>query len=294
VEVGTSALSLRDPLSMAPITIPVRGQWCAHLESFDLSTYLSSNTGAAAKWQCPRCRDVVVPSALCVDTYMLGIMRTLAGGRTSGAGAAAEVLVPGLAAAPGLMPTVLRESVGAGAPAGASAGWGAFGVAEAGVTLPAHVATTTARVHLQRDLSWHVEDTAALKPAAGGAGAAAAVSGSPAALPRLDGVDREDAYESDDDDGGYAAAMAAAAAAATGHKRLRPQDSYRAADGAPSAQRLRVAGPPSPSLPPPPRNTPSLPPGALVIDLLEEEAPAQKSGPGIPSVHMAQPQGPRL
>ncbi|KAG5175011.1 hypothetical protein JKP88DRAFT_139990, partial [Tribonema minus] len=39
----STRLSLRCPLGLVPIAVPARGRGCAHLQCFDMATFLSFN-----------------------------------------------------------------------------------------------------------------------------------------------------------------------------------------------------------------------------------------------------------
>jgi hypothetical protein len=72
------------PLSFTPISTPVRGTSCRHLECFDLGNYLETRprrTGweppNADCWRCPICRGDARPSELIVDRFLEGVLRKL-------------------------------------------------------------------------------------------------------------------------------------------------------------------------------------------------------------------------
>jgi len=47
-------LNLKDDFTLKPITTPMRGQWCKHINCFDLEKYISSNSSFNnRRWNCP-------------------------------------------------------------------------------------------------------------------------------------------------------------------------------------------------------------------------------------------------
>ena len=56
------------PSGGQPISTPVRGARCTHLQCFDLRTFLEMNQAySAGRWRCPVCSRVTHPAALRVD-----------------------------------------------------------------------------------------------------------------------------------------------------------------------------------------------------------------------------------
>lgn len=124
-------LRFRDPLTLRPIAVPVRGDACTHIGCMDLRTYLSTNSGPTAKvrrgclcaaaksltvclcpirrirnvqprachislahrlqWKCPLCKKPTYPAQLWVDSLQLAIMMSIASGASSGTIADASV-----------------------------------------------------------------------------------------------------------------------------------------------------------------------------------------------------------
>eukprot|EP01029_Cantina_marsupialis_P004888 TRINITY_DN1517_c0_g1_i1.p1 TRINITY_DN1517_c0_g1~~TRINITY_DN1517_c0_g1_i1.p1 ORF type:complete len:629 (+),score=143.63 TRINITY_DN1517_c0_g1_i1:240-1889(+) len=78
---GGNEVSLKCPLAMTRISIPVRGRKCDHFQCFDLSSYLQINQSvhvAKKRWKpCPLCgNDEMKPENLVVDTYLKHILET--------------------------------------------------------------------------------------------------------------------------------------------------------------------------------------------------------------------------
>lgn len=71
------AVSIRDPLSLCRIAIPVRGTGCRHPQCVDLRTFLDY-CHHTKSWQCPICMQPLRYKALVVDQGMLRIIGEVA------------------------------------------------------------------------------------------------------------------------------------------------------------------------------------------------------------------------
>jgi len=80
---GSWPVSLRDPLTGALIDVPVRGQHCSHLQTFDFATFLRrgpvgprsvdpSDGQPCAHYKCPVCDQLVKSADLVLDGYTGG------------------------------------------------------------------------------------------------------------------------------------------------------------------------------------------------------------------------------
>lgn len=68
---STAIVSLRDPISLARITVPARGKNCRHVACFDLDTILEfTGSRAGAGIKCPICRRINMLPELYVDLFM--------------------------------------------------------------------------------------------------------------------------------------------------------------------------------------------------------------------------------
>ena len=86
VENESFSLTLRDPVSMLPLGIPVRGDACKHTQCIDLSAFLRMNKASSApRWKCPICSRPLMPHQLWVDSYMCLIIRCVISGKNSSA-----------------------------------------------------------------------------------------------------------------------------------------------------------------------------------------------------------------
>jgi hypothetical protein len=65
--------SLRCPLSLMRIELPVKGKDCKHIQCFDANSYLQINKNHP-KFDCPVCNKKVYFSSLVVDSYFLKIL----------------------------------------------------------------------------------------------------------------------------------------------------------------------------------------------------------------------------
>ena len=84
VENESFSLTLRDPVSMLPLGIPVRGDACKHTQCIDLSAFLRMNKASSApRWKCPICSRPLMPHQLWIDSYMCLIIRSVMNGKNS-------------------------------------------------------------------------------------------------------------------------------------------------------------------------------------------------------------------
>lgn len=67
-------VSIRDPLSLCRIQIPIRGTGCHHPQCVDLKTYLNY-CHHTKTWQCPICMQPLMPNDLAVDHSMARIIK---------------------------------------------------------------------------------------------------------------------------------------------------------------------------------------------------------------------------
>ncbi|CAI5946282.1 unnamed protein product [Closterium sp. NIES-64] len=78
VETEAFVLSLKCPLSLTRIKVPVRGKKCSHESTFDLASYLRLNQGLAKNvkraWRCPVCYQQLLWSELFLDGFMQKIL----------------------------------------------------------------------------------------------------------------------------------------------------------------------------------------------------------------------------
>ncbi|OCF32849.1 hypothetical protein I316_05485 [Kwoniella heveanensis BCC8398] len=74
--VGTSVMSLKDPLSYMRITRPVRSSKCTHMQCFDATWWVESNT-QHPQWLCPLCNKELQFPDLIVDGYVLSILNAV-------------------------------------------------------------------------------------------------------------------------------------------------------------------------------------------------------------------------
>ncbi|CAI5465516.1 unnamed protein product [Closterium sp. Yama58-4] len=78
VETEAFVLSLKCPLSLTRIKVPVRGKKCSHESTFDLASYLRMNQGLAKNvkraWRCPVCYQQLLWSELFLDGFMQKIL----------------------------------------------------------------------------------------------------------------------------------------------------------------------------------------------------------------------------
>ncbi|CAO1625726.1 unnamed protein product [Sympodiomycopsis kandeliae] len=74
IEVGTSTLSLRDPLSYTRIQAPCRSIHCSHAQCFDAIFFFMSNEQSPT-WNCPHCNKTIQPDDLFIDGYFEDIVK---------------------------------------------------------------------------------------------------------------------------------------------------------------------------------------------------------------------------
>ncbi|WVQ97301.1 hypothetical protein IAU59_004412 [Kwoniella sp. CBS 9459] len=74
--VGTSVMSLKDPLSYMRITRPVRSSRCTHMQCFDATWWVESNA-QHPQWLCPLCNKELQFPDLIVDGYVLSILNAV-------------------------------------------------------------------------------------------------------------------------------------------------------------------------------------------------------------------------
>ncbi|ORY23366.1 hypothetical protein BCR39DRAFT_549475 [Naematelia encephala] len=72
--VGSTLMSLRDPLSYTRITCPIRSSKCRHIQCFDATWWIESNVNHP-QWLCPKCHKELVFDDLIVDGYFLEILK---------------------------------------------------------------------------------------------------------------------------------------------------------------------------------------------------------------------------
>lgn len=71
----SSKMSLKDPVSITRITLPVRSTVCQHNQCFD-GRYFMELQEQAPTWSCPICAKTVSFESLCVDKYFEEILNT--------------------------------------------------------------------------------------------------------------------------------------------------------------------------------------------------------------------------
>jgi E3 SUMO-protein ligase PIAS1 len=74
IEVGSSVMSLKDPISTLRITTPCRSMVCTHNQCFDAASFLQLQEQAPT-WTCPICSKTVSYESLAVDQYVQEILR---------------------------------------------------------------------------------------------------------------------------------------------------------------------------------------------------------------------------
>eukprot|EP01053_Blabericola_migrator_P002274 Blabericola_migrator_1__2273@NODE_1629_length_4140_cov_9_186840_g1061_i0_p1_GENE_NODE_1629_length_4140_cov_9_186840_g1061_i0NODE_1629_length_4140_cov_9_186840_g1061_i0_p1_ORF_typecomplete_len823_score93_94zfMIZ/PF02891_20/2e02zfMIZ/PF02891_20/1_7e03zfMIZ/PF02891_20/6_6e17PINIT/PF14324_6/9_6e07PINIT/PF14324_6/5_9e02zfNse/PF11789_8/4e03zfNse/PF11789_8/1_2e05PHD/PF00628_29/0_00015PHD/PF00628_29/41Zf_RING/PF16744_5/0_19Zf_RING/PF16744_5/4_5PHD_4/PF16866_5/0_013PHD_4/PF16866_5/13zfDi19/PF05605_12/0_1 len=82
-DVGVVASTLRVklicPITLTKIQTPVRGRKCAHLQCYDLMSYLQVTKATRAfnnRWKCVECNTITKPKDLVVDTYFQKLLKT--------------------------------------------------------------------------------------------------------------------------------------------------------------------------------------------------------------------------
>ncbi|KAF2715174.1 zf-MIZ-domain-containing protein [Pleomassaria siparia CBS 279.74] len=73
IVVGSSIMSLKDPVSTLRISIPVRSTLCTHNQCFDAESFLQLQEQAPT-WQCPICNKTISFDGLAVDEYFKEIL----------------------------------------------------------------------------------------------------------------------------------------------------------------------------------------------------------------------------
>ncbi|UPX12220.1 E3 SUMO-protein ligase pli1 [Ascochyta rabiei] len=73
IEVGSSVMSLKDPISTLRISIPCRSTVCTHNQCFDAESFLQLQEQAPT-WICPICSKTVHFNGLAVDQYVEEIL----------------------------------------------------------------------------------------------------------------------------------------------------------------------------------------------------------------------------
>jgi E3 SUMO-protein ligase PIAS1 len=71
----SSKMSLKDPVSITRITMPIRSTVCQHNQCFD-GRYFMELQEQAPTWSCPICAKTVSFESLCVDKYFEEILET--------------------------------------------------------------------------------------------------------------------------------------------------------------------------------------------------------------------------
>ena len=87
VVASATRLSLRCPIGLVPIQIPVRGRACRHLQCFDLETFLRLNTRpSVGRFRCGVCSNILSSpcSDIVIDSFIENIVKASRGGRRSG------------------------------------------------------------------------------------------------------------------------------------------------------------------------------------------------------------------
>ena len=73
IEVGSSVMSLKDPVSIVRITTPIRSTVCTHNQCFDADSFLQLQEQAPT-WTCPICNKILSYESLAVDQYVEEIL----------------------------------------------------------------------------------------------------------------------------------------------------------------------------------------------------------------------------
>ncbi|KAI8941029.1 hypothetical protein NX059_002273 [Plenodomus lindquistii] len=73
IEVGSSVMSLKDPVSTLRIQTPCRSTVCTHNQCFDAESFLQLQEQAPT-WTCPICNKTISYEALAVDQYVEEIL----------------------------------------------------------------------------------------------------------------------------------------------------------------------------------------------------------------------------
>ncbi|KAF1939320.1 E3 SUMO-protein ligase PIAS1 [Clathrospora elynae] len=73
IEVGSSVMSLKDPISTLRINTPCRSTVCTHNQCFDAESFLQLQEQAPT-WTCPICNKIISYEGLAVDQYVEEIL----------------------------------------------------------------------------------------------------------------------------------------------------------------------------------------------------------------------------
>lgn len=73
IEVGSSVMSLKDPISTLRIKTPCRSTVCTHNQCFDAESFLQLQEQAPT-WTCPICNKTIAYEGLAVDQYVEEIL----------------------------------------------------------------------------------------------------------------------------------------------------------------------------------------------------------------------------
>jgi E3 SUMO-protein ligase PIAS1 len=76
IEVGRTAMSLKDPISTLKINTPCRSTVCSHNRCFDGESFLQLQEQAPT-WTCPICNKTISFEALAVDEYVQDILQNV-------------------------------------------------------------------------------------------------------------------------------------------------------------------------------------------------------------------------
>lgn len=74
IEATSTNMSLKDPISMLRMTMPVRSNVCAHNQCFDAFTFLDMQQQGPT-WTCPICSKPVTFTSLHIDEYVQDILQ---------------------------------------------------------------------------------------------------------------------------------------------------------------------------------------------------------------------------
>jgi E3 SUMO-protein ligase PIAS1 len=74
IEVGSSVMSLKDPVSTVRINTPCRSTVCTHNQCFDAESFLQLQEQAPT-WTCPICNKTISYEGLAIDQYVEEILR---------------------------------------------------------------------------------------------------------------------------------------------------------------------------------------------------------------------------
>jgi hypothetical protein len=76
LQVGTTEISLMDPITRMKLSVPARASSCKHIQCFDLKSYLQINQRVAT-WNCPICNHPALYNDLMVDSYFKTILASV-------------------------------------------------------------------------------------------------------------------------------------------------------------------------------------------------------------------------